>query len=490
MAPDDLSTFTAIVGGMVIDGNDRKPIKNATILIQGARIVAVGPRRQIKVPQDSRIIDAAGKYIIPGFVDTNVHLTLIAGKLLAKYSEAGQLEEGVTKVVIQSTQELLKRGVTTVRDTAGALQPLVSARDAINRGEVPGARLFVSGNIVGWGRGASEGGQRKPEGSASQLEQRINRVYTLGVGPEIRSMGEEGFRAAIYTYLDFGPDFIKYGADMHAEPRLTFAPWQHRALIEEVHKRGKLVEAHATTEEGLRTAIAAGVDSIQHTNLFFYSSPWFQGRDLAQRERTLPSGIVKEIVRKKILCQLTVTNPKGSAGASELVRRFLAVYGEIDEANRNGDFVRAARLERDLDRNKSFGGSLRALDLGNAALLLRAGCVSSIASDFIDSGSLSQAAGKPIPTITNIETLVAIGLTPQQAITVATKNGAIICRALRDFGTLENGKYADLLILDGDPLSDISNIRKINTVMKEGVVIDLDKLPLNPVATKDELAGR
>ena len=185
-----------------------------------------------------------------------------------------------------------------------------------------------------------------------------------------------------------------------------------------------------------------------------------------------------------------MTNPKGSAGASELVRRFLAVYGEIDEANRNGDFVRAARLERDLDRNKSFGGSLRALDLGNAALLLRAGCVSSIASDFIDSGSLSQAAGKPIPTITNIETLVAIGLTPQQAITVATKNGAIICRALRDFGTLENGKYADLLILDGDPLSDISNIRKINTVMKEGVVIDLDKLPLNPVATKDELAGR
>ena len=142
----------AIVGATLIDGNGGPPVQDAVILIGDKRITAVGPRSAVSVPQCGRVIDAAGKFVTPGFIDTNVHMACcIAGtETLARYYD--RLEE----TALEGTQLQLKHGVTTIRDSYGFLKPLLAVRDRINRGEAVGARLYVAGNIVGWGGDVSQ----------------------------------------------------------------------------------------------------------------------------------------------------------------------------------------------------------------------------------------------------------------------------------------------------------------------------------------------
>src|SRR4029079_1634029 len=125
-APD---TLIAIVGGTVIDGNGGSPVTDATIVVRGKRIAAVGPRASVSVPKGARVIDATGKYVTPGFIDTNVHLSLYNnGESMVRY------EERFLDLVIEAAQTELKYGITTVRDSYGALLPLNAVRDSIAHG--------------------------------------------------------------------------------------------------------------------------------------------------------------------------------------------------------------------------------------------------------------------------------------------------------------------------------------------------------------------
>jgi hypothetical protein len=129
---------------------------------------------------------------------------------------------------------------------------------------------------------------------------------------------------------------------------------------------------------------------------------------------------------------------------------------------------------------------------GNAQALIQGGCVTTPSTDTYLSGApefsrtpRSDAHLMPgTATLAAIEGLVELGMTPSQAIVSATKNGAIASQGLKDFGTIETGKYADLLLLDADPLADIHNIRKLSFVMRDGRIVDRNRLPERPVWTK------
>src|ERR1700761_541198 len=140
----------AITGGTVIDGNGGAPRTNAVLLIQDKRITVIGDRAQVKVPAGAQVIDAGGKWIVPGFIDTNVHLSLYGG-MRDRYESLVRYHPRQEEIVLEAAQIQLKHGVTTVRDSYGMLVPLTRVRDRIARGEVTGARIQAAGNIVGWG---------------------------------------------------------------------------------------------------------------------------------------------------------------------------------------------------------------------------------------------------------------------------------------------------------------------------------------------------
>jgi len=209
-------TLIAIVGANVIDGNGGAPMTDATIVVRGKRIAAVGPRASVTVPKGARVIDAAGKYVTPGFIDTNVHLSLYNnGESMVRY------EERFLDLVIEAAQTELKYGITTVRDSYGALLPLVAVRDSINHGKVLGPRMLVAGNIVGWG------GPKSPLFSNATpttfFDEQMMDFIAQGSGEELLDMSPDELRVAMRAYLAKGPNFVKYGGTAHTNNLITFS---------------------------------------------------------------------------------------------------------------------------------------------------------------------------------------------------------------------------------------------------------------------------
>src|SRR5580698_8312802 len=140
----------AIEGGTLIDGNGGAPVADAVVVVDGARIVSVGPRSSVKVPAGAKVVDATGRFITPGFIDTNVHLSLYGGAR-DRYESLVRYQPQQNEIVLEAAQIDLAHGITTVRDSYGMLIPLTVVRDKIARGEAAGARILAAGNIVGWG---------------------------------------------------------------------------------------------------------------------------------------------------------------------------------------------------------------------------------------------------------------------------------------------------------------------------------------------------
>jgi imidazolonepropionase-like amidohydrolase len=475
----------AIVGATVIDGNGGAPLQDGTILVEGSRISAVGPRSSVRVPSDARVIDGTGRYVTPGFIDTNVHLNLSFGR---RWSETNarywRRNAGVT---LQAAQLHLKHGITTVRDSYGALLPGIEVRDAIARGDAVGPRMYVAGNIVGWGGPFSVTFSGDRESDLTLFEEQINDSITLGSGEELMHMTPEELRVAMNAYLDLGPDFIKYGGTSHFNyPTLIgFSPRAQRVIVEETQKRGLVAEIHSTTLEGLRLSILAGVDLIQHPEV------------TAMREIT--DELVEMIVERGVICSLLPNKYTGEVWKLHLEERERAAerWAKLEKERRT------PLTEAEVRRKVQETGipDPRSVTIGNLEMrqmngrkLIEGGCIVSVGPDNLLFGSggvapefmrekrpAAEHLEPGIGTIIAIEGLVELGMTPSEAIVAATKHGAMACKALDEFGTLEAGKLADVLVLGADPLEDISNIRQLDIVIMEGAVIDIESLPTNPV---------
>jgi imidazolonepropionase-like amidohydrolase len=460
---------TAIVGATLIDGNGGAPIADAVVVMSGGRIVSAGARRSVSIPAEATQIDARGRWLVPGFIDTNVHLSLYGGQN-DRYESLVRYQPRQRDIVLEAAQIDLSYGVTTVRDSYGALVPLTEVRDAINRGEKVGARVLAAGNILGWSGPYSFSFSRVTS-PLTLFQEQMNDYIAQDAGEELMAMTPDELRRALNKYIDKGPDFIKYGATSHfAEPTfIGFSPEAQKALVDESKQRGRFVEIHATSVEGLRVALAAGVDGIQHPELL-------DGREL-------PDDILAMVRERGIVCSMLTSTITGPAWQRHLKSRDEAAK-KREESEKSGRGIQREKTSAERRKEDADLGAGLEARRKNAQRLIRAGAL-------VTPGTDSYWAAAPeltrtpkfeeqdhgIGTIMAIEGLVELGMTPAQAIVAGTKNGATASRRIADLGTIEPGKIADLVLLSADPLADIKNIRKVDMVIKDGRAVDRTRLP-------------
>jgi imidazolonepropionase-like amidohydrolase len=470
------ATRTAIVGGTVVDGTGGAPIADAVILIDGARITAVGARGAVAIPAGVQQIDARGRWVLPGLIDTNVHLSLYGGQN-DRYETMAKYQPRQDEIVLEAAQIDLSYGVTTVRDSYGALLPLARVRDRIARGEQIGARILAAGNILGWS-GPYSFSFSRVMGQLTLFQEQMNDFIAQGGGEELMAMTPEELRAAIDGYLDKGPDFLKFGGTSHfSEPTfIGFSADAQKVIVDEAHKRNRAAETHSTSLEGLRVSIAAGIDGIQHPELL--------------DGRAIPADLVKTIVDRGLNCSMLASTITGPAW-----QRHLKTKEEVGRKKSEGKAERAkdGRPEREKttsERRKEAADEGADLEMrrANAQTLIRAGCRVTPGTDsyWAAAPEFTRMPKPPeqdhgIGTIMAIEGLVELGMTPAQAIVAGTRNGAIAARGLKDFGTIEPGKLADLVLFTADPLADIGNLRKVGSVFKDGRLVDRARLPQSRV---------
>lgn len=466
----------AIVGATVIDGNGGAALPDATVLVRDGKFAEVGRRADVKVPDCAQKIDGAGKFVTPGFVDTNVHNAMPGSALdYARYWDR------LTDIAIEGAQLHLKYGVTSIRDSYGTLMPLLAARDQIKSGKSIGARMYVAGNIIGWGGTFSKTFRgRDPE---NYYEEWLNDQITQGAGELMPWFGPDSLRVIVNAYIDKGVDFVKIGGTAHSQtdPGLVFSERQFKAIVDAIHQRGLMAETHSTTPEGLYIALVSGIDLIQH--------PEVGGVPI-------PDEILKLLDEKRPFCSIHGNNHAGRAYQQAMARRNAAgAAGGSGAAGANNEPTELRKWPKPKMTEKGIADSIRATNSRvmreNAEKIVKTRCPITTATDNAVAGAPEFArdpnawgAREPgLGTLASIESLVDFGMTPAQAIVAATRNGAkALPYGIGDsLGTIEAGKIADVVMLDADPLADIANIRKIRMVMKDGVIIDRDKLPTNPV---------
>jgi len=394
--------------GKLLDVRKGAYIENAGIWIEGDHIKEVGRLAEVQAhaPRDAKLIDLSHATVLPGLIDCHTHLmarfasgddSYLLG--LATKSQAFRALEGAADARVT-----LNAGFTSVRDVEneGSGYADVALRDAIQQGLVEGPRMQVATRAI------AAVGQYNPFGVSPDLT-------NFPTGAQMVS-GVEEARRAVREQIQYGADLIKVYADwMH--PTLTVD--EIRVIVEEAHKQGLKVAAHATTPEGIKNAVTAGVDSIEHGHR-------------ADRE------VLEMMKAKGIFLVPTV--------------------GVIDasfERRKNEPMTTEAR-----DWWEAFLRSIQqavqqARDLGVK-----------IASGY-DASSVTKQ-GK------NADELLALtkrGLPPLEAIRAATLNAAELMSWQDRVGALEPGKYADLIAVEGDPLTDITVLQQVKFVMKGGTVV-------------------
>ncbi len=448
---------TAITGGTIIDGTGANPIRDGVIVIEGGRISAVGPRASVRVPAGARVIDAAGKHIIPGLMDANVHLILgSAIEFIVRYE--GRYED----LIEEAAQVSLKNGLTTVFDSWGPLQPLLNVRDRINRGETIGSRMFVAGNIVGFTGPFGHDFNGAAETTATPaLVRRINALWEENTGSDLMYLAPEALRVEIRRYLARGIDFLKYGATGHREEYvLMFSPAAQRVIVEETRRAGVPVQTHTTNVEGLRLVLEQGVDMVQHGD---WTGP-----------TPIPDETIRMMIDRNIYCAIQpFTNTR--------IQIALEQAEGGPPSSRRSEKVRTVHVN-DVNLIKAGAPLLLATDAGMA--------------DPDRLATMSARAQIDRPTElgeAHFRWFAAVaekGMKPMDAILAATRNVAAAYKKLDRFGTLERGKLADLVVLDADPLADLANIRRISLVIKEGLIVDREALPATPVLSRTRGGAR
>ncbi len=440
----------AITGATIIDGTGRDPIHDGTVLITGSRIAAVGRSSDVDIPSSARRIDARGKHVIPGLMDANLHLYL-NGDLESLIKYEGRYHE----IILEAAQIALKTGQTTVFDTWGPRAPLVKAREMINRGEAPGSRIYLAGNIIGYGGPLSSDFRGAAAEFVSKASaKRINAIWEENTGQELLWMGPEEVRKEIRKYIGMDVDFLKYGASGHAglEMRfISFSPRVQQVIIEEAHKAGITVQTHTSSLESLDLAIDAGVDILTHCDASGLTTP-------------IPEETIKKMVERQVPCSiLPVTQ-----------RRLDAVV----EKDPDYYFVKFKKIMKVNQRNMIKAGVLLLMstDAGIENPVLAAEAKEGMRSVRLDPRT-KLGEGH----FNALKALQEMGMKPMEILKSATSNVAKAYKKDGEIGTLEKGKIADLVILEKNPLDDAENYRSIHMVIKDGKQVDIDSLPIAPI---------
>ncbi len=418
-AQDSTSRF-AIVGGMLIDGYEAPPVHNATVLVEGNRIVASGPAHEVDIPDGTPIIDARGKSILPGLIDLHIHLDLIGHGDYDEYYKFIGGTERLDEMMPIAAKHMMRAGVTTAVDL-GSPFDILAVRDRIRAGEIPGPRLILSGP---W----------------------ITRIKLDGVPDSYQVVINSPEEAAAKTHelIDTGSDVIKTW--------LGLTRSDLKAVVEAAHSRGVKVHSHLYKVPAIEDAIAAGVDVLQHVGsakMPPYPQPLL--RKIA--EDRIP--VVQTIAHRIWVYPATVANP-GRLNTPEL------------EADMGADVF--AELQRSF---KNFRALSYFTDTPDEIRLSKIN-----ARQFIDANAymgVGTDAASPLNFHTEaiwreMSALVDSGMTPARVITAATKTGAEIVGMGSELGTIQAGKLADIIIVDGNPLRDINLLDYVAVTIKNGEV--------------------
>ena len=407
----------ALVGGNLIDGTGGPMLQDAAVLIDGDRIKAVGPRLAVELPPNTEIIDVSGLTLLPGLIDCHDHLASKGYDLANRWglTEPTSLRHLRTAKVLEQT---LAAGYTCVRD-GGWLD--VGFKQAVEEGLYPGPRLVVSVSIMsptgGLGDHVCPAGQHRPWEDDPLI-------------PSGVANGVDGVRAKVREMVRVGADVIKFATTGGASSRqghgpkdIAFGSDEVSALVEEARTHAKKTMCHALGGPGLRMAVEAGVGSIEH------------GCYLAEDPELL-----------KIMAD------NGT---------FFVPTFEIYE------FHSTVSAPHMIERAKS----LMRVHQESMQMALAAG-VKVVPGT--DAGGYVHG-----DNAREVELLVDRGMSNAQAIQAATGWAAECVGLDNDIGTLESGKFADLIVLDGDPLRDIGLLRdqeKIKLVLKGGEAF-VDEMP-------------
>jgi imidazolonepropionase-like amidohydrolase len=427
----------AIIHGTIIDGTGRAAIEDGVLVIEKGRIAAVGSASATKIPTGAKLLDKKGKFIIPGLMDSNVHL-FINLDVDTLVRQRGHYDD----IAVEGAQIALKGGLTTVFDTWGPFADIKSARDRINSGKDVGSRIFFAGNIIGLDGPASDDFMSDLKGVLRKdFIVNLNKRWTQGTGRELQwdTAEEVGKKVAAYAARD--EDFLKYASNGHREMAfLAFSQRSQNAIVKAGHDAGKTVQSHVHSLEGIQAALDAGVDILTHCDI----TP----------ERIIPPEIIREIVAKHVTCSVMPV----TKAYQESTVKFIAPF-----------FIKSWQ---------------------NIKNLVAAGVPVMLSTDAgINDPLPVTAPEKPVVDdrvaigeghFNALMALQELGIDPMKALQSATINIAKGYKVDKDFGSLEVGKVADMVILDANPLRSARNYRAINAVIKAGEVVNLAALPAAP----------
>ena len=395
----------AIRAGHLIDGKSDKVLDHVLILIDGDKIVSVTPDGS--VPAGVEVIDLSKSTVLPGFIDLHTHV-LLNGDITAEDYDRQLLKESIPYRAILAARNAriaLDHGFTTIRDleTEGAMYADVDVKQAIANGEVPGPRMQVATRAM------------TPTGMYPLL----GYSWELKVPTGVQYVdGADGARKAVREQVMYGADWIKYYSDRkyHFESdgvlhsMVNFTDEEARAIVDETHRLGKKVAAHAIGSDGIAAALRAGVDTIEHGD-------------------GLTEPLMDEMIRKGTVWVPTV------------------MVGAYVAPGRGGNWTRMVETEKIAFQKAHKRGVKIAFgtDVGG--------------SDWRDIGQARE-----------FQYYVDYGMSPMEAIQTATSRAAEVLGWSDKLGTIESGKWADIVAVSGDPLKGITELQRVTFVMKSGTV--------------------
>ena len=398
--------LTYIKAGQLIDVIDGETRSDQVIIVQGDRIVRVANAADVQISVDAQLIDLSGHTVLPGLIDMHDHLT--GDHRFHGYKGLGISLPRETLYGVLNARITLNAGFTTVRNVGASGYSDVALRDAINDGEIDGPRIRVSGPPLGITGGHCDNNLLPPE------------YRDKG---EAVADGPWAVRAKVREVIKYGADLIKFCAtggvlskgDSVGGQQYTLEEMQ--AIVDEAHQHERKVAAHAHGADGIKAAIIAGVDSIEHSSLIDD-----EGIQLAKKHGTF---LVMDIYNDTFILE---------HGAS------VGMLPESLEKERQ-----IGQLQRDNFR-KAFQAGVR-MAFGSDGAVYPHG----------DNGK-------------QFRYMVEYGMTPMQAIQAATVHAAELIGWPDTVGAIDAGRFADIIAVEGDPLDDVSLLEDVRFVMKGGKI--------------------
>jgi imidazolonepropionase-like amidohydrolase len=420
----------ALVGGMLLDGYETPPIHHAAVVIEGNKIVQVGPAAEIKIPSDATVIDTSGRTMMPGMMETHAHLAILGhgeyGRWFAWLAEH-KAQIPPERVFEISARQLLMAGVTAAIDLGGSMKESLSVRDRIARGEVPGPRMIVSG---------------PPINHRNALPNPAASVSLLGPGVGITTPAEAA--AAVEDHIRQGVDVIKCQTPLSYD--------EYKAIVDAAHKHTVRVHAHLYTEKELADAFHAGIDVLQHVGsagVPLYSPALI--KEIVDAGRP----VVPTAAHRVYVWPATLDFPERLQNP-QLKKDFPPeIYAEVQDSLKD---YRWLRYFNTTDRQMFFGDA-------DMKQWITSGAVVGMGTD----------SGTPMnfhidALWREAKAFVDHGMSPLRVISALTRINSRIYGKPNELGTIEPGKLADVIVVDGNPLFDIVALSHVETVVKDGVV--------------------